>query len=48
MPVRGDFGKYGNLIVTININFPKQYSQKQLEQISKIFGDQAAPQEDEL
>lgn len=48
MPIRGEYGKYGNLIVTVNINFPKQYSKKQLEQIKKIFGDQPLVNDEEL
>jgi DnaJ-class molecular chaperone len=39
---------YGNLIITVNINFPKQYNKKQLEQIGKIFetGDAKFSDED--
>jgi DnaJ-class molecular chaperone len=48
MPIRGEMSLYGNLIITVNINFPKQYNKKQLEQIGKIFetGDAKFSDED--
>ena len=49
MPIRGEMGMFGNLIITVNINFPKQYTKKQLEQMAKIFevGDHQPATDDE-